>query len=108
SFSLDDSLVVVLAGTGHGTVTSSPAGIDCGATCAHQYAHGTAVTLTQSPGVDSTFTGWSGACSGTGACTVTMDQSHQVTATYTLKQITLTAQKSGAGSGTITSDVGGI
>jgi hypothetical protein len=59
--------------TGNGTVSSSPAGIDCGATCAAQFALGSSVTLTGTPAADSAFVGWSGDCAGAAACTVTMD-----------------------------------
>jgi hypothetical protein len=40
------ALTVLTSGTGSGTVTSSPAGVNCGATCSASYASGTAVTLT--------------------------------------------------------------
>jgi hypothetical protein len=76
-------LTVVKAGDGAGTVTSSPAGIDCGSDCSESYTYNTAVTLTATVGQRSVFTGWSGACSGTGTCEVTMDQSRSVTATFT-------------------------
>jgi hypothetical protein len=77
-------LTVTRAGTGTGTVTSSPAAINCGASCSASYAAGTAVTLTATPAAGSTFAGWNGACSGTGACTVTMSSGESVTATFTL------------------------
>jgi len=76
------SLVVTRAGAGTGTVTSSPAGIDCGATCTASFADGASVSLTASPAGGSTFTGWSGACTGAGACTVTMGANAAVTATF--------------------------
>ncbi len=41
------TLTVAKAGTGSGTVTSSPAGISCGADCSEPYNSGTVVTLTQ-------------------------------------------------------------
>lgn len=53
-------LDVTTGGTGSGTVTSSPAGIDCGATCATYFDADTEVTLTATPGTFSQFTGWSG------------------------------------------------
>ncbi len=79
----NDSLTVYLAGTGSGTVTSSPIGINCGSTCLASYASGTPVTLTTTTASGSTFTGWSGGgCSGTGTCTVTMNVAQTVTATF--------------------------
>ncbi len=76
------TLTVTKAGTGSGTVTSSPSGINCGSTCGAGYAIGTSVTLTGTAASGSTFGGWSGACSGTGACTVPMTAARSVTATF--------------------------
>ena len=77
------NLSVVRAGGGSGTVTSSPAGINCGTTCSASFTSGTAVTLTASPAAGSTFAGWSGGgCSGTGTCTVTLTAATSVTATF--------------------------
>lgn len=73
------------AGTGTGTVTSSPAGINCGSTCVASYASGTTVTLTASAGSKSRFTGWSGDCSGRSTCVLTMNVDHAVTATFSRK-----------------------
>ncbi|HSS52085.1 MAG TPA: hypothetical protein VLX28_24345 [Thermoanaerobaculia bacterium] len=75
-------LSISKAGTGSGTVTSSPAGINCGASCSAVFTTGTAVTLTAAPVSGSTFSGWSGACTGTGSCTVTLDADRSVTATF--------------------------
>lgn len=79
-------LTVTLAGTGAGTVTSSPAGISCPATCAATFASGTQVKLTTVPAKGSYFAGWSGVCKGTGACTVTMNANKAATATFNLNQ----------------------
>lgn len=79
------TLAVSTAGNGSGSVGSSPAGITCGSTCSHAFATGTGVTLTAAPASGSVFSGWSGACSGTGGCTVTMSQARSVTATFTLQ-----------------------
>lgn len=76
------SLGVTRAGTGSGTVTSSPSGINCGSTCTASYASGTSVTLSQSAASGSTFAGWSGACSGTGNCVLSMTAARSVTATF--------------------------
>jgi Divergent InlB B-repeat domain len=78
------TLTVTKAGAGSGSVSSSPAGIDCGATCSASFAQGTVVTLTATAAAGSTFTGWSGDCTGTGTCIVTMDQDRAVTATFNL------------------------
>jgi uncharacterized repeat protein (TIGR03803 family) len=74
-------LTVSVTGTGTGTVTSSPMGINCGTICSTTFASGT-VALTANAGAGSTFTGWSGACSGTGVCNVTMNAAQSVTATF--------------------------
>jgi Divergent InlB B-repeat domain len=68
------ALIVSKAGNGSGAVYSSPNGIDCGDTCQTSFGDGQAVTLTAIPDAFSVFTGWSGDCSGTGACQLTMDQ----------------------------------
>lgn len=82
-FVADFDLAVTFAGTGAGTVTSSPAGIDCSpASCSAAYASGTVVTLTAVPAVGSAFGSWSGACAGTGTCVLTMDAAKAVTATF--------------------------
>jgi len=99
---------LTVAKSGNGTVTSSPAGIDCGADCAESYASNGLVTLTATAAAGSTFTGWSGACTGTAACTVTMNGAKSVTATFALQTFALTTNTSGTGSGTITSSPAGI
>lgn len=108
AFALKHSLVVSRTGTGVGTVTSAPAGIDCGADCSESFAPGTEVTLTAAPATGSTFGGWSGACSGMGTCRLIVASPLMATATFTRLQHTLTVTKLGAGSGTITSAPPGI
>ena len=77
-------LSLTLAGTSSGMVTSSPTGINCGSDCFQAYDIDTLVTLTATPATGSTFTGWSGACTGLDACTLTMDAAQSVTATFSL------------------------
>ena len=60
------NLTVSKTGTGSGTVTSVPAGIACGGTCAYAYDYNTSVTLTAAAATGSTFTGWGGAVHGHG------------------------------------------
>ena len=68
--------------TGNGRILSTPAGIDCGATCGAYFTTGSMVTLVADPDPGWTFPGWTGACSGTGACTVTMDAARSVGADF--------------------------
>jgi phospholipase C len=105
-----DQLTVQLAGAGSGAVTSSPAGISCGSTCTANFASGTAVTLTATPDSNSTFSGWSGACTGTAKCTLTITANTSVTATFaaTPPPVQVTVQLAGSGSGTVTSSPSGI
>jgi len=104
-----DTLTVVLAGTGTGTVSSSPSGIDCGAMCSATFTTGTVVTLTATPTTGITFAGWSGACSGTGSCVLTLNANSSVTATFNKPtSATLTVTVTGTGAGTITSTPAGI
>jgi hypothetical protein len=109
------ALSVFKAGTGSGTVTSSPAGINCGETCSAEFEAGKVVTLTPAAAAGSEFTGWSGACAGTGACHVTMSEAESVTASFTLEEGTpppsefqLTVFTTGLGSGTVSSSPSGV
>jgi hypothetical protein len=77
-----NGLTVVPAGTGTGTVTSDVGGIYCGSVCGAILDPATQVVLTAYPAYGSTFSGWSGACSGTGTCGVSMSAERTVTATF--------------------------
>ena len=100
-------LSVARDGTGMGTVTSNPAGIDCGSTCTKQYEDGTTVDLVATADDVSAFSGWTGGCAGpSSTCTVTMDQARQATATFTLLPPTaelLTVIRLGSGQGGVVS-----
>jgi hypothetical protein len=104
-----DTLTVNQTGFGSGTVTSAPAGINCGATCSAQFSNGTQVTLTATPSAGSVFGGWSGGgCSGTGTCQVTLaSATTTVTATFTAIR-TVTVTPAGTGSGSVASAPPGI
>jgi hypothetical protein len=76
-------LTVASAGTGTGSVTSAPAGIDCGSSCTANFPTGTTITLTSTAQAGSTFEGWSGVCNGSQpTCEITLDQAGSVTATF--------------------------
>ena len=75
--------VSVSNGTGKGVVASNPAGISCGVDCSESYAAGTSVRLTATPSAGAVFSGWSGACTGAGTCTVLMSAAGNVTAIFT-------------------------
>ncbi len=76
------TLSVSKSGTGSGTVTSSPDGINCGTDCSEAYTSINSVTLTAFVDFGSTFSGWLGDCTGTGNCVLTMDANKGVTATF--------------------------
>ncbi len=85
------TLMVSKTGTGGGTVTSDPAGIECGVNCVEPYTSGTQVTLTATPNAWSSFAGWSsGDCSGPGTCTAAIAANTTVTATFTAATATET------------------
>ncbi len=101
-----DSYVVTVttAGTGAGTVTSSPGDISCPGVCTAEFLRGTIVTLTPHPNATSTFTSWSGACAATESCTITVEEITQITATFSpakpnLKAVVVAVPASGAPGG---------
>lgn len=75
-------LVVNTGGLGSGTISGTANGTPCAGNCAGSYASGTAIVLQASAAAGSTFTGWSGDCSGTGSCNLTMNGAKSVTATF--------------------------
>ncbi|MEW6037444.1 MAG: hypothetical protein AB1648_04215 [Pseudomonadota bacterium] len=87
TFSAGYSLTVSQPGGGGGTVTSNPAGINCGNTCSSGFVAGTVVTLNPQPASGYAFQGWSGCDSTSGSgnqqtCTVTINAARAVTATF--------------------------
>src|SRR5208337_4679198 len=97
--------LLAVSKAGSGTVTSTDGNINCGSACSYTYLSGTSVTLTATPASGWAFTGWSGACTGTGTCMVNMTQDQSVSATFVqLFQLTVSV----TGSGTVTSSDGNI
>ncbi len=101
------ALTVTAPAAGSGTITSSPAGISCPTTCTASFAANTKVTLTATPGTNYSFGGWSGSCSGTGPCSVTITAAASVTPIFNANY-GLTVTLAGAGTGTVTSTPAGI
>ena len=75
-------LSIHLAGNASGVVNGSAAGIACSAACSTEFGYGDVVSLTAAPAADARFTGWTGDCSGSGICSVTMTRTHHVTTTF--------------------------
>jgi hypothetical protein len=87
------TLTVQNTGTGSGSVNSNPSGIACATgsstNCSASFAGGTVVTLTPTASSSSVFSGWTGACTGTGNCQVSIDANKTVTAGFTIKPATV-------------------
>lgn len=101
-------LTVVKAGSGRGVVSSSPTGLDCGARCVTGFDLGAQVTLTATASSGSTFTGWSGACTGTSTCTLSLSAAAEVVATFEVASHPVTVALTGAGAGAVSSSPPGI
>ena len=67
---------------GSGTITSSPAGINCGTACSARFDPNTTVTLTAKADRGSRFLGWQNGCSGTARCTIALASATSVTARF--------------------------
>ena len=105
------TFVLSVSVSGSGSVTSSPAGISCPGTCSASFNAGTSITLTATPNSGQTFTGWSGACSGTSSCVFTLDAAAAVTATFatvTPPPTTFALSVLISGGGSVTSSPTGI
>jgi hypothetical protein len=75
---------------GTGNVASSPAGIDCGATCTANFASGTSITLFASP-TSGRFASWTGGpCAGSTnpSCTFTLGANTTATASFANQPLT--------------------
>lgn len=102
------TLTVSKQGNGTGTVFSDPAGIDCGPICSFAFPAGTIVTVQATPDAISDFSGWSGACVGTGSCQIEMNSNKQISATFTKKYFNVSVMKTGTGNGNVVSTPAGI
>ena len=76
------TLTVTTSGSGTGTIVSDVPGIGCGGDCSESYPYATVVTLTAIWTGGATFVEWTGACSGSAACVVTMTNDLAVDANF--------------------------
>jgi hypothetical protein len=75
---------VSVQGDGSGDVESLDTTLACHADCSADYAEGASVKLIATAARGSVFDGWQGACEGTEACELTMDQARNVVAKFSL------------------------
>jgi hypothetical protein len=76
-------LTVARAGAGTGTITSTPPGIECGATCTGLFTGEVTLHARTSNGSDSFFSGWEGPCEGPARdCQVKLGGSLSATARF--------------------------
>jgi hypothetical protein len=116
-------LTLVRSGSGTGTITSRPVGIDCGAVCGGDFDEGSVVTLTAIPEPHSAFSGWTGCDSEPSPeqCAVAMDAVRTVTSAFDTvaepsppppppaqRSLSVSTTGTGASTGTVTSEPGGI
>ena len=90
------SVSTATQGAGSGTVSLDPPG--------GTYGYGTVVTATAKADTGSIFGGWSGDCTGVGACVLTIDGNKRITSTFSLKRYSVSTATTGAGSGTVSLD----
>jgi MYXO-CTERM domain-containing protein len=79
------------SGDGAGRITSAPDAFNCSAACSAALAAGTNITLHAIPDSNSDFLGWSGGCSGTGDCPLSMDAAKSVTALFRSNRVVFTS-----------------
>ena len=107
TFALQVPLAVTIqGGGGSGSVVSNPDRLNCPSACTADFDQGAQVTLEARPNPGSKLEAWGGACSGAGACTVTMNSAQSVTATFTVSKHVL--RVSVKGKGRVTSSPAGI
>ena len=106
------TVTVTKAGDGSGLVTTTPAGIDCGATCSAEFPEFSRIALEAQADAGSTFAGWSGDLDCLDgqlfgdvdkSCIATFDMNEPPPSTFNLR-----VQVIGTGGGTVTSNPFGL
>jgi Divergent InlB B-repeat domain len=98
---------VTAVGTGQGSVTSSPAGINCGTACIANFTTGATVTLKATPASGSVFSGWTGDTDCSDGI-LNMNSSKSCTASFSIKGNKLNINMKGGGKGRVTGSHGSI
>jgi Divergent InlB B-repeat domain/Abnormal spindle-like microcephaly-assoc'd, ASPM-SPD-2-Hydin len=91
TFAPNPNLSLTFVGNGNGTVISKPDGVNCTSGCNTSFLPGTVVSLTPTATSPSTFAGWSGACVGTGACSITMNSDQTVEVNFVAPDFSIAA-----------------
>ena len=86
-----ENLSVSKSGTGTGLIRSADTHINCGDSCNYTYNYGDSTILTATPDTGNTFVGWSGDCSGTGTCSLSMTANKNAIATFDITAFIITA-----------------
>jgi hypothetical protein len=77
---LPQQVVLAISVSGEGAVRAQ--GVECKSACTQRLPVGTHLVLEAAPNTGANFSGWGGACSGNGACQLTLDADKSVTAAF--------------------------
>jgi hypothetical protein len=103
---VDDQMRLDVGVAGDGRVTSDVPGLDCTTACGADWDRGSALVLRATPGPESRFVGWGGACAGSGVCRVRLDRARAVTALFA--PATFRLDVAAVGGGVVTSAPAGV
>ncbi len=98
SLRLDGQAPLALAVAGPGSVDADVPGLECSASCSTTWNAGQRLVLTATPGAGAKLVRWGGACSGSGACSVTVAAGTAVSALFAPAAFRLTVRVAGRGS----------
>ncbi len=108
-YGLGNLPILTITPPSNGTINSKDGVIACGTNCTGNYALNKKVTLTATPNIGYTFTGWTGDCVGNKpTCTVAMATNKTIGATFAPIQYPLKLTKKGTGTGSVQSSPSGV
>jgi hypothetical protein len=88
---------LTVAVSGGGAVQSDEPGVDCTTSCASQWDPGWHVGLVPVPNAGRRFVRWTGDCTGTGVCTLTLEAAKSVAAVFGPRLVPVRVRVSGNG-----------